>query len=131
MFYVCLLLILSDLSIYVSVHQPINLPKYFSSVSISLFIQLINRLKPLFAQMTIDEVVQDDNCNSCAVHYNLSRVSSILPLISIDDAVDFFVQLCTFLTDQEKHNVCKSRNILSSKVLSEAIISRDTKSVGR
>ena len=66
--------------------------------------------------MTIDEVIQDDNCNSCAVHYNLSRVSSILPLISIDDAVDFFVQLCTFLTDQEKHNVCKSTNLISIKV---------------
>ncbi|KAL5248572.1 hypothetical protein ACHWQZ_G017674 [Mnemiopsis leidyi] len=56
-------------------------------------------------QMVIDDVVQDDNCNSCAVHYNLSKVSCILPLISIDDAVDFFVQLCSFLTDQEKHNV--------------------------
>ena len=57
--------------------------------------------------MVVADVILDESCNSCGVHHNLSRVSTILPVVSVDDALEFLVQLCSELTDQEKHNVCK------------------------
>ena len=61
--------------------------------------------------MVVADVVQDDGCNSCSIHYNLSKVSNILPLVSVDDALEFMVQLCSELSDQEKHNVCKCTHL--------------------
>lgn len=60
----------------------------------------------ILENMVTSEIVRDDACNSCDVHYNLSKVAKILPHISTEYVLDFCLQLCEKLSTQEKHNIC-------------------------
>ena len=58
--------------------------------------------------MVINNIIRDEACNSCDVHHNLAKVSNLLPLLSVDDSLNFLIQLCNELSNHEKHNICKS-----------------------
>ena len=74
--------------------------------------------------MVVNNIIRDQSCNSCDVHHNLAKVSNLLPLLSVDDSLDFLIQLCDELRDQEKHNICEfdNKNIIDNFIIKSVVI---------